>query len=96
MDSVVNMVSVFVQGAARAAAEAATATRDTGVTDAEWWSTYGPVLETVFDAEKYPVAARVGAVAGETYQSAYDANRGFEFGLASILDGVAALIDGRS
>lgn len=96
MDSVVNMVSVFVQGAARAAAEAATSTRDTGVTDAEWWSTYGPLLEKVFDAEKYPVAARVGEVAGQTYQSAYDANHGFEFGLARILDGVAALIHSRS
>jgi AcrR family transcriptional regulator len=93
MDSVVNMVAVFVQGAARAAAEAATSTQDTGVTDAEWWSTYGPLLEKVFDAEKYPVAARVGEVAGQTYQSAYDANHGFEFGLARILDGVAALVD---
>ena len=92
MDSVVSMVSVYVQGAARAAAEAATSLRDTGVTDAEWWSTYGPLLEKVFDPEKYPVAARVGQVAGETYQSAYDAKHGFEFGLSRILDGVAALI----
>jgi AcrR family transcriptional regulator len=96
MDSVINMVSVFVQGAARAAAEAATSTQDTGVTDDEWWSTYAPLLEKVFDAEKYPVAARVGSVAGETYQSAYDANHGFEFGLARILDGVEALIRSRS
>lgn len=95
MDSVVSMVAVFVQGAARAAAEAATSAQDTGVTDAEWWSTYGPLLEKVFDPEKYPVAARVGAVAGETYQSAYDAHQGFEFGLARILDGVAALVDAR-
>jgi len=95
MDSVVSMVAVYVQGAARAAAEAATSTRDTGVTDAEWWSTYGPLLEKVFDPEKYPVAARVGQVAGETFQSAYDARHGFEFGLARILDGVEALIKRR-
>jgi hypothetical protein len=90
------MVSVYVQGSARAAAEAATSVRDTGVTDAEWWETYGPLLAKVFDPEKYPVAARVGQVAGETYQSAYDARHGFEFGLARILDGVAALIDSRA
>jgi len=96
MDSVVSMVSVYVQGAARAAAEAATSTQVTGVSDAEWWAVYGPLLAKVFDAEKYPVAARVGAVAGETYQSAYDAKHGFEFGLARILDGVAALIATRS
>jgi AcrR family transcriptional regulator len=95
MDSVVSMVAVYVQGTARAAAEAARSASDTGVTDDEWWSTYAPLLEKVFDPEKYPVAARVGQVAGETYQSAYDARHGFEFGLARILDGVAALIASR-
>lgn len=96
MDSVVNLVSVYVQGSARAAAEAATSVQDTGVTDDEWWSTYGPLLEKVFDPEKHPVAARVGQVAGETFQSAYDARHGFEFGLARILDGVAVLIESRA
>ena len=96
MDSVVSMVSVYVQGSARAAAQAATSVQDTGVTDAEWWETYSPLPEKVFDAEKYPVAARVGEIAGETYQSAYDAKHGFEFGLARILDGVAALVDSRA
>lgn len=96
MDSVINMVSVYVQGSARAAAEADTSQADTGQTDAEWWATYAPLLEQVFDPVKYPVAARVGAVAGETYQSAYDATHGFEFGLARILDGVAALVSSRA
>ncbi|HEY7594162.1 MAG TPA: TetR/AcrR family transcriptional regulator, partial [Actinophytocola sp.] len=72
MDSVVGMVSVYVQGAARTAVEAAGSERDTGMTDAEWWEAYGPLLAKVFDAAKYPVAARVGAVAGEAYQAAYD------------------------
>jgi AcrR family transcriptional regulator len=96
MDSVVSMVGVYVQGTARAAIEAARSVSDTGVTDAEWWSTYAPLLEKVFDAESYPVAARVGDIAGQTYQSAYDAKHGFEFGLARILDGVAALINTRT
>jgi AcrR family transcriptional regulator len=95
MDSVFNLVAVYVQGTARAAAEAATSTAETGVTDAEWWEAYAPLLEKVFDPEKYPVAARVGQVAGETFQSAYDARHGFEFGLARILDGVEALISSR-
>lgn len=95
MDSVVNLVSVFVQGAARTAVEAAASTRDTGMTDEEWWSTYGPLLEKVFDASKYPVAARVGAVAGEVFQSAYDPAHGFQFGLARLLDGIETLIESR-
>lgn len=96
MDSTVNMVGVFVQGAARAAAEGTTSERDTGKTDAEWWAVISPLLEKVFDASRFPVAARVGAVAGETYQSAYDARHGFEFGLARILDGIEHLLQGRS
>lgn len=96
MDSVVNMVALYVQGSARAAAEARASVHDTGQTDDEWWSTYAPLLEKVFDADKYPVAARVGAIAGETYQSAYDAKHGFEFGLARILDGVSVLISSRA
>ena len=95
MDSVVSMVGVYVQGTARAAVEASTSAQATGQTDDEWWSAYAPLLEKVFDADKYPVAARVGAVAGETYQSAYDASHGFEFGLARILDGVEALVRSR-
>lgn len=95
MDSVITMVQVYVQGTARAAVEMATSARDTGVTDAEWWSVYSPLLAKVFDPVKFPVAARVGQVAGETYQAAYDPKHGFEFGLARILDGVAALIDTR-
>lgn len=96
MDSVVTMVSVYVQGAARTAIEAAGSERDTGMTDAEWWSTYGPLLEKVFDPVRFPVAARVGAVAGEAHQSAYDPDHGFEFGLARVLDGIEVLVRSRS
>lgn len=95
MDAVVSMVSVYVQGVARAAADAANSERDTGMSDAEWWEKFSPLLEKVFDAEKYPTAARVGDVAGQTYQAAYDPRSGFEFGLARILDGVAALVSSR-
>jgi AcrR family transcriptional regulator len=95
MDSVVNLVAVYVQGAARTAIDAAGTERDTGMTDEEWWSTYGPLLDKVFDPTKYPLAARVGAAAGETYQSAYDPEHGFEFGLARLLDGIEALVRSR-
>ena len=95
MDSVISLVAVYVQGAARTAVDAANTERATGMTDAEWWDDYGPMLAKVFDAEKYPVAARVGAVAGETYQAAYDPEHGFEFGLARLLDGIEALVESR-
>jgi AcrR family transcriptional regulator len=96
MDSVVSLVAVYVQGAARVAMEAAGSERDTGMSDAEWWEAYGPLLEKVFDPSRFPVAARVGAVAGETYQAAYDPVHGFEFGLARVLDGIEALVRSRA
>lgn len=95
MDSVVTMVYVYVQGAARTAIEAAGSEKDTGQTDQEWWDDYAPLLDKFFDPEKYPTAARIGAVAGETYQSAYDPEHGFHFGLARLLDGVDTLINNR-
>jgi hypothetical protein len=60
-----------------------------------WWETYSQPLDKVFDADKYLTAARIGAVAGETYQSAYDPDHGFGFGLARLLNGVATLIANR-
>lgn len=95
MDSVVNMVAVYVQGAARTAVDAAGTERDTGMTDSQWWSAYEPLLEKVFDPVRFPVAARVGAAAGEAYQAAYDPEHGFEFGLERILDGIEALVRSR-
>jgi hypothetical protein len=40
------------------------------MTDDEWRSANAPLLEQVFDANRYPIAARVGAAAGATYESA--------------------------
>jgi hypothetical protein len=39
---------------------------------------------------------RVGAAAGEEHNAAYAPEHSFEFGLQRILDGVQALVDGRS
>jgi AcrR family transcriptional regulator len=92
MDSVVSLVAGHVHGAARAAMEAAQAVRRTGLTDEQWWGVSAPHLGMVLDASRYPTAARVGTAAGEAYGAAYDLERGFEFGLQRILDGVAALV----
>ncbi|GAA4718067.1 TetR/AcrR family transcriptional regulator [Phytohabitans rumicis] len=94
-DMVVTLVSDYIHGAVRGALAAAEVRRRTGKTDDEWWSEYAPLLEQVFDAERYPTAARIGGEAGAEYQAASDPARAFEFGLARLLDGVAALISGR-
>jgi AcrR family transcriptional regulator len=95
MDLVVTLLSNYVRGAVRTALEAAEAERRTGMSEEQWWAVYAPLLERVFDADAYPVAARVGAAAGEEYQSAIAPERAFEFGLQRVLDGIGAYIDFR-
>jgi AcrR family transcriptional regulator len=96
MDLLVATVGNYVHGAVRGAVEVAQAKQRTGMTDQEWWAAHGPVLEKVFDPARYPLAASVGAAAGEEYQSASDPRRAFEFGLKLLLDGIAASLPSQS
>jgi AcrR family transcriptional regulator len=95
MDLAITLLSNYVRGAVRTALEAAEAERRTGMSEEQWWATYAPLLERVFDGDAYPVAARVGAAAGEEFQSAIVPERAFEFGLQRVLDGIGAYIDFR-
>lgn len=90
MDLVITAVGNYVHGAVRAAIEAAQAVQQTGKTDAQWWEEHAPLLEKVFDTERYPTATRVGAAAGEEYNAPGDPLRAFEFGLRLLLDGIEA------
>lgn len=96
MDSVVTLVLGFVHSAARGAVEAEEAQRRTGMTDLEWWQAYEPVLDSLIDAERFPVSSRVGMAAGEAHNAAYAPEHAFEFGLARVLDGIAVLVEGRA
>jgi hypothetical protein len=71
--------------------EKADAERVTGISETEWWEATQPYVAQVFDAERYPTAARVGPVAGAEL-GAYDPDRSFEFGLERLLDGIGVLI----
>jgi len=92
----VSLVNGHVEGAARRAVEAAQAEQHTSMTDAQWWEAHAPLLEKVFDASRYPTAARVGAAAGEAHGGAYEPEHAFEFGLQRVLDGIEVLIERRS
>jgi AcrR family transcriptional regulator len=96
MDLLITLVADYAHGAARSAVELAQAERHTGMTDDEWWATYAPLLEKVYDPERFPTATRVGAAAGAEYGAAYAPARAFEFGLQRVLDGIAAFIKARS
>ena len=90
-DAALSFLLAFVQSTAVAAADAAAAPG----TDTEWWERAGPLLARAVDPESYPLAARVGAAAGEAHGSAFDPEHAYAFGLERVLDGLAALIDGR-
>jgi AcrR family transcriptional regulator len=94
MDRVVTLINDYVHGAARGAARERRVKEVTGMSDEEWWSRVEPFLETL-DFSPYPVASRVGPVAGEAY-GAHDPAGAFEFGLARVLDGLELLIARRA
>ncbi|GAB3574384.1 TetR/AcrR family transcriptional regulator [Amycolatopsis endophytica] len=93
-NAALTLVLGYVQSAMRGVVEAGQAARRSGRSDVQWWESYAPLLEKVFDPDRFPLAARVGASAGEAYQAPSDPHA-FEFGLARILDGIEALINGR-
>lgn len=93
MDSALTYVLGFVTSVARIGVDARTAQADSGMSDHAWWERAEPLLATVFDTERYPLAARVGAAAGEAYDSAYSVEHAYEFGLARVLDGLATVIE---
>ncbi|MFI9638472.1 TetR/AcrR family transcriptional regulator [Micromonospora sp. NPDC051925] len=95
MDNVITLVGSYVHGAVRGAVEATQATQHTGMTDEQWWRAHAPYLEKAMDPARFPTAARVGTAAGQEYQAATDPTRAFEFGLARVLDGIAALVADR-
>ena len=95
MDGVVVLLADYVHGAARGAVDAAQAEQRTGLSDEAWWTSYEPLLMPVFQAHQFPLAMRVGHVAGETHQSAYHAEFAFAFGLERVLDGIEAMVRAR-
>jgi AcrR family transcriptional regulator len=96
VDDCLTCLLTFVQASARAAADARAGQRDSAMDDEQWWAANAPLLGRVFDERAYPTAARVGAAADAAHGSAYDPGHAYDFGLQRVLDGLAALIDGRA
>ncbi|GGL07994.1 TetR family transcriptional regulator [Sphaerisporangium melleum] len=95
MDDALSYLLGFVHASARAAADARAFEHEGALTDQQWWEASAPMLAQVFDAEKYPTAARVGAAAGEAHNAAYAPGHAYEFGLRRVLDGLGVLIEQR-
>jgi AcrR family transcriptional regulator len=95
MDDALTFLLGFVQANARDAQDARATRADTALNDEQWWAANAPLLERVLDPDAYPLATRVGSAAGAAQGSAHDPDHAYRFGLRRVLDGLAALIDGR-
>lgn len=73
---------------ARSSAEAANVA---SAPEPGWWEAAAPALAQHVTAERFPLAARIGAAAGEHLGAARDDDHAFRFGLERILDGIAEL-----
>jgi AcrR family transcriptional regulator len=91
MDAALTHLLTFVQAWARAAADTQ-ATRGQPADDEQWWAAHEPLLRKIADPAAYPLAARVGTAAGTAHRAAYNPGYAYEFGLRTILDGLAVLI----
>ena len=65
------------------------------MTDKLWWAANAGLLSQVLDENAYPLAVRVGSAAGAAQGSAHDPDHAYRFGPQCVLDGLAALTDGR-
>ena len=95
MDDALTCLLSFVQANARAAVDARAAQVDSAMTDEQWWAANAGLLGQVLDEAAFPLAVRVGSAAGAAQGSAHDPGHAYRFGLQRLLDGLAALIDGR-
>lgn len=95
LDSALGLVLGHVRSTARAAAEQVELVRSTGLTEDQWWQAHAPWLAKFVGAGEYPIAARVGAAAGQEHNAAYSADHALRFGLERLLDGVAVLVTQR-
>lgn len=92
IDAALTCLLTFVQAWARAAADAQAAGNDPALEDAQWWAASAPLLQRILDLEAYPTAIRVGTAAGTAHGGAFSPQHAYDFGLRTILDGLAALI----
>lgn len=96
MDAALTYVLGFVTSVARIAIDTEHAAAESGLSDHDWWQRAAPLLERVMPPERYPLATRVGAAAGQAHDSAYSAEHAYAFGLARVLDGLSELMENRS
>jgi AcrR family transcriptional regulator len=88
----VGLIISYVQGRARQLSDAAGAEQRTGVTDAQFWTEFAPLLDPHLSADRFPT------LAGVWQDEELEWPDEFDFGLQRVLDGIEAYVEkkGRS
>lgn len=93
MELVEGLLTDYVRGAVRSAVEAREVEQRTGMTDEQWLAIAEPALVEILDPEAFPVLRRVGEACKAAYGGVWERDRGFEFGLQRVLDGLEVFIE---
>jgi AcrR family transcriptional regulator len=96
MDAALTHLLTLVQAWAQAAADAQAARGESAMDDEQWWAAHALLLQKVLDPATYPLAVRVGTAAGTAQRAAYNPRHAYDFGLQTIISGLAALISNDS
>jgi AcrR family transcriptional regulator len=88
--SVIMMLSGYVRNLAVVEADIEAAIRASGTTPSEWMSSYGRMLGTLADPQRFPEIAKF--VAAGVFDTADDPDDEFTFGLERVLDGIEVLV----
>jgi len=89
-DAALTHLLTFVRATARDAADARATQQATG-DDQHWWDAAGHLLAQILDPDTYPLASRIGTVAGAAHASAHDPTHAYSFGLDRVLDALEHL-----
>ncbi|MBC9716455.1 TetR/AcrR family transcriptional regulator [Streptomyces sp. TRM66268-LWL] len=87
--SVIIAVTNWVTGHARTEADTLEAVKETGLSDEEFWGSQRPFLERAMLSGEFP---QMASLSEDTFSYEFDH---FEFGLARLVDGFAALVEAR-
>ncbi len=96
MELVEGLLFDYVRGAVRSAHEAREVVKHTGMTDEQWMAMAEPALLEILSEADFPIVRRVGEACMAAYQGGWAPDRGFEFGLQRVLDGVEMFIARRN
>ncbi|MEV7503815.1 TetR/AcrR family transcriptional regulator C-terminal domain-containing protein [Streptomyces sp. NPDC093018] len=95
MLAVVHLLNGYVRGAAQQSADAEHDARRSGLSYDEWYEQTGPLLEKTISADRFP--ALTGVWRSGVFEEPGEGlgpDRGFEFGLQRVLDGIEQRIEG--